>query len=172
MLYGNNYQENPQNFFHETNTLLYVMNSKNVHWNLSCLNISAKACYIIDSRNNIKSGTANLIKSFLCTINIIDNHDIDFLSIDNWSTHNLSSPRFSEQKHTNNCGVFVLMNIYQILKYGTIKELFSANDVAPFRGYIFEMILHSHFEKHEGMIKIQLTILTQYTQLTRIEERK
>ena len=34
MLYGNKYQENPQNFFHDHNTLLFVMNLNNVHWNL------------------------------------------------------------------------------------------------------------------------------------------
>ena len=44
------------------------------------------------------------------------------------------------------------MNLYQILKYGTIKELFSAIDVKAFRDYIFDMILHKHFEKHEGMM--------------------
>ena len=33
MLYGNNYQENPQNFFHDKNTLLFVMNSNTTHWN-------------------------------------------------------------------------------------------------------------------------------------------
>ena len=44
------------------------------------------------------------------------------------------------------------MNIYQILKYGTIKELFSANDVKTIRDYIFDMILHTHIEKHEGVM--------------------
>ena len=152
MLYGNKYQENPQNFFHDHNTLLFVMNLNNIHWNLLYLNISAKACYIIDSKNSIKSEVAYRIISFLCTINIIDNHNIDYLSINNWKTHNLSSPQFPEQNDTNNCGVFALMNIYQILKYGTIKELFSANDVKTFRDYIFDMILHTHFEKYEGMM--------------------
>ena len=33
-----------------------------------------------------------------------------------------------------------------------IKDLFSANDVKAFRDYIFDMILHTHFEKHEGMM--------------------
>ena len=37
------------------------------------------------------------------------------------------------------------------LKY-CLQELFSANDVKTFRDYIFYMILHTHFEKHEGMI--------------------
>ena len=40
----------------------------------------------------------------------------------------------------------------QILKYETTKELFSANDVKTFRHYIFDMILHTHFEHHEGMM--------------------
>ena len=66
------------------------------------------------------------------------------MSIDNLKTHDLLSPPFPEQKDTNDCGFFVLMNIYQILKYGTIKELFSANDV--------ESLLHAHFEKHERMM--------------------
>ena len=46
------------------------------------------------------------------------------------------------------------MNIYQILKYGTIKDLFSANDVKTFRDYIFDIILHAYFEKHDGMMNI------------------
>ena len=132
--------------------MLFVINSNNNHWYLLYLNISAKACYIIDSQNTTKSESANFIISFLCTINIIDNHNIDFLSADNWKKHNLTSPRFPAQQDTNNCGVFVLMNIYQILKYGTIKELFTANDVKAFRDYIFDMILHTHFENHEGMM--------------------
>ena len=41
---------------------------------------------------------------------------------------------------------------YQILKNRTIKDLFSANDVKTFRDYIFDMVLHTHFEKHEGMM--------------------
>ena len=44
MLYGNNYLQNPQSFFHDKNTLLFVMNSNNIHWNVLYLNISAKAC--------------------------------------------------------------------------------------------------------------------------------
>ena len=70
----------------------------------------------------------------------MNNHYIDYLSIDNWKTHNLSSPRFPEQKVTNNCGIFVMMDIYQILKYETMKELFSPNDVKPFKDYAFDMI--------------------------------
>ena len=44
------------------------------------------------------------------------------------------------------------MNIYQILKYGTRKELFFAKDVKTLRDYIFDMILHTHVERHEGMM--------------------
>ena len=82
----------------------------------------------------------------------MDNHDIDYLSIDNWMAHNLSSPRFPEQKDTNKCGIFVMMNIFQILKYKTMKQYFSANDMKPFRDDIFDIILHVPFEKHEGMM--------------------
>ena len=129
-------------------TILCNLSPNNIHWNLLNLNISVKACYIIDSRNSIKSADVNLIISFLCTINLMDSHNIDYLSIDNWKTYNKSSPRFPEQKDTNSCCVFVLMNVYQILKYGKRKELFSANDVKTFRDYIFDMILHAHFDKH------------------------
>ena len=82
----------------------------------------------------------------------MDKHNIDYLLIDNWETHNLPSPRFPEQKDTNNCGVFVLMNIFQILKYDTIKGLFFANDIKTFRDYIFDMTLHAQFEKYESMM--------------------
>ena len=37
------------------------------------------------------------------------------------------------------------MNIYHILN--------DRNDVKAFRDYIFDMMLHTYFEKHEGMIK-------------------
>ena len=112
------------------------MNLNNIHWDELYFKISAKACYIIDSRNSIKSANANLIISFLCTINIIDNYNIDNLSIDNWKMHNLSS-RFQNKKIPI---IVLLMNIYQIIKYRTIKEFFSANNVKPFRDYIFDMI--------------------------------
>ena len=82
----------------------------------------------------------------------MDNHNIDCLSIDNWKMHSLSPTRFLEQKDKNNYVVFVLMKIFQILKYVTITELFSANNVKTCRDYIFDMILQSHFEKHEDMM--------------------
>ena len=69
ILYGNKYQKNTQNFFHDHNTLLFVINSNNTHWNLLYLNISAKVCYIIDSKNSIKPVDAYRIISFLCAFN-------------------------------------------------------------------------------------------------------
>ena len=43
------------------------------------------------------------------------------------------------------------MDIYQILKHGAIKELFSANDVKPFRDHVFDIMLYTYFAKHNGM---------------------
>ena len=136
-----------QQFFHQYDILLIPMNM-NLHWYLIYMNLKEKKVYVIDSlsTDTQRRNEVIFLLTMLCTIVETNSLTCNFFTTKYWVQNNLIKvPEFPKQNDGFNCGIFVLMTIYQILHFQGLKKLFHPNNADKFRKFVFEFLVQQHF---------------------------
>ena len=136
-------------FFDQYEILLIPVNITNSHWYLIYMHLKENQVYIIDSissRGNRKNEVLFLL-GMLCQIVEQQNLSCDLFTSKHWSDNNtIKVPEFPQQNDGHNCGIFVLMTIYQVLRHKSLKKLFHPNNADKFRKYVYDLLVHEHFK--------------------------
>ena len=113
------------------------------------MHLKEKKVYVIDSlssQGNRKNEVLFLL-SMLCTIVEQQGMLCEIFTTNYWSYNKtIEVPEFPQQKDGYNCGIFVLMTIYQVLRHQSLKKLVHPNNADKFREYVYALLVNHYFE--------------------------
>ena len=138
-----------QEFFHQYDILLVPMNIVQGHWYLIYMHLKEKKVYVIDSmpsqRN--RSDEVMFLLTMLCTIVDVNSLPCEFFTVNHWLKNSLIEvPEFPQQNDGFNCGIFVLMTIFQVLRHKSLKKLLHPHNADKFRKYVFDLLVDEHMK--------------------------
>ena len=158
------------------NMLLIPTNIENQHWYLMVIDLKNLRFLVLDSMlgynsydetmknkpptplDNDRIVRCTKVLSFLC---MYANSDLrEFLHYNGCDFRYYSTEGLIPNQNDNiSCGVFVVMNIFSILKYGGITNILQENMVDKFRNFIFRVFSHFHNVQIDTTIQKDLQIL-------------
>ena len=147
-------------FLSHFDMLLIPINVTNDHWYLIVIDLKNLRCFALDSNHGYKiydekkelepsplEGAriekCTQILSFLCLYGSSDMCKYLNENVDGFCYYN-TNELVPLQEDSKSCGVFVLMNIYSILKYQRLTNILQANMVDDFRVFMFYTFSHFH----------------------------
>ena len=149
--------DNP-GFFFDNQIFLIPWNYSNIHWVLLFIDMERKEVVVLDS-NFHNQLTKDIQQQMMMTLKfmcVLSNYEHKNES--NWE--NICVEEFEwkkengwlpKQRNGYDCGVFMLMNIYVILK--ELKGFYKQRDTITFRHYLFRLLCNDMHKDEEEMKK-------------------
>ena len=155
------------NFLNEYNIFLFpwyceVGKKKTKHWVLFYINFDTKIIQVLDSYQSLSSNVGHnenkthflasllwKLLRYLFVVLRVNKFKSDISIVDFRYKHNDASTYPQQQVFSVDCGVFVLMACYSIIKHKGLKELYEETCVKKFRIFMFHLVCH-----YNGVVNI------------------
>ena len=140
--------------------LLIPINVTNDHWYLVVIDFKHERCFALDSNDGytiynkkkklepspLEYAKIEKVTKMFAFLYLYANNDVrDYLNdnVDRFKYYR-GNELVPMQQDAKSCGVFVVMNVYSILKYQRLTNILQANMIEDFRVFMFYTFSHFH----------------------------